>query len=267
MSWFQLIVLLFVSLLLVAEVSYRLGRRMPSAFADEARRSNFSTMTAATAGLFALLLGFTLAMADARFAARRDIKMDEAVAIDEAYRRTEILPDPQREASKTLLRDYVEARRDYYQSTTDEPTQRAHRLHGELWYHAMTATRAHPDWDSLVAYVDSLGDVIQLEAKRGLALDIRVPQTLRGLLVVVALFAVAVTAFGSAVSSRRSYLSSVFVPLLVGLSLMVVSDLDRSRAGLIATGDLPMERLQRKLAASWIDTASAAAMPPWPPTF
>lgn len=250
MLWLSTI-LVFVALLVTAELAYRLGRRLKDSFASEARRSNYSTMTAATLGLFALVLGFTLAMADSRFAARRIILVDEAVAIDEAYRRADILPDPQRAISKGLLRDYVAVRRAYYHATDDsEPTARGRQLHGELWRHAMDATRAHPDWDALVAYVEALGEVIQLEARRALAIDARLPPTIRTLLLIVALFAVAVTAFGSAQTATRSYLASFLVPGLIGISLAVIADLDRSRAGLIATGDLPMERLQRALDAA-----------------
>jgi len=252
-------VVVMIALLVTTELMYRAGRSTRMA-RDEATRSQISTLQASTLGMLALILGFTLSMADSRFGTRRQIVRAEAAAVGTTYLRADFLPEPERSQSRELLRSYVDARRAYFRASPDEApatTARAQALHVQLWTHTATAATAHPDWDVLGTYIESLNEMIDLEAARDLTIEGRLPPAIRGLLFLVALVAVGVTGYATGFARVRSPLSLYVTPILVALAGAVIADLDRTRAGIISTGDRPMERLQR----SMVDERAALGTP------
>src|SRR5215469_3053184 len=72
--------------------------------------------------LLALLLGFTIAGVIPRFNQRRDLVVEEAVSINATWLQAQILPEPQRERSLQLLRQYVAVRRQFSAITLSNPT-------------------------------------------------------------------------------------------------------------------------------------------------
>ena len=103
-EWHVLLILGGI-LVLVAELGFRLGMRLHVSH-DEARKEQIGGLQAAVLGLLGLLLGFTFAMAVARYDARRDLVVQEANAIGTTYLRAQLLPEPQRTDSIELLRSY-----------------------------------------------------------------------------------------------------------------------------------------------------------------
>jgi hypothetical protein len=249
--WFSGVALLAV-LLVTSELLYRTGRKSRSR-SDETVRSQVSTAQASTLGLLALFLGFTMSMAESRFTARRQIVVKEAAAVGTTYLRADILPEPVRSESKALLRDYVAARRDYFRASASEApaaTARAQAIHAALWSKMDSVVPEVVDSDATALYVESLNEMIDLEAIRDVAIVARLPWTIRMLLVLIAIIAVGVTAYSTGLGGVRIPLTLVLVPFLIASTFYVIIDLDRSRAGLITTGDLPMMRLQRTLDAA-----------------
>jgi hypothetical protein len=242
------IVLVFVG---AAEVAFRVGRAGRD---HDVLRAQVATVQASTLGLLALLLGFTMAMADSRFDARRKVNLLEANAIGTTYLRADFLSEPERSETRRLLREYVGARRDYFEARPGEDEEaasaRAQSIHDELWKRAAVVGRAHPDWEVLGAYVKSLNEMIDAEASRDLVVHARVPATVRMLVLLVALASVGITGYATGLARLRNPLSLFVLPCLVAVSCALILDLDRSRAGFISTGDAPMQRLERTLTRS-----------------
>lgn len=242
-------IMLAAALLLTAEVIYRFGVTKSEGY-DDRRIGQVATVQAATLGLLALVLGFTMSMAEARFNMRRQILVAEANAIGTTYLRTDFLSEPERTRSRELIRSYVASRRVYYSASEDEApaaTARSQALSSQLWSYAASVAGEHPDWDVLATYVESLNEMIDLETTRDMAIRARVPGLIDGLLVLVAFAAMGVTGFATGVSRARTALSLYVVPVLVAMACGVIMDLDRTRFGLISSGDRPMERLQQRL--------------------
>jgi hypothetical protein len=249
--WLSDLILLVV-LLVTSEALYRAGRASRRR-GDENVRSQVSTTQASTLGLLALFLGFTMSMAESRFTARRQIVVKEAAAVGTTYLRADILPEPVRSESKALLRDYVAARRDYFRASASEApaaTARAQAIHAALWSKMDSIVPEVVDSDVTALYVQSLNEMIDLEGIRDVAIVARLPWTIRFLLVLVAVITIGVTAYATGLGGQRVPLSLVLLPILIAFTVYVIIDLDRSRAGLITTGDLPMIRLQRTLVES-----------------
>ena len=245
---------LSVTIVLVAtsELAFRFARRRSRKDAGK----DLGTTQASTLGLLALVLGFTLAMAESRFSSRRQVVLDESLAVGTTYLRTDFLPEPQRSRSKLLLREYIDARIAFY--STEEATPRSQALQTRLWAELAAVASTH-DTPLLGTYVTSLNQMIDLEAARDLILAARVPWTIHLLVLVVAFVAIGINGYAVGLGRIRIPISLTVVPLLVAFSYSVLLDLDRSRAGLISTGDRPMERLKQSLPS--IPGTSSARVP------
>ena len=77
------------------EAGLRLGRRRGRQ-PDPEPQQPILTLVASILSLCAFILGFTFGLASSHFDARSQAVFDEAVAISTAYRRAELLPDPER---------------------------------------------------------------------------------------------------------------------------------------------------------------------------
>jgi hypothetical protein len=243
--------IVMVVLLATSEAMFRVGR--VHRFREDVQvRSQITTAQASMLGLLALMLGFTMSMAESRFDARRRIVLDEAAAVGTTYLRAELLPEPVRTRSRGLLREYVDARRTFFHANHQEApaaTARAHAIHRELWAGVVSLAPTHETSDMLALYAASLNDMIDLEAMRDVAVMARLPETVHMLVIMCALVAVALTGFASGVSGKRVGLVVWLLPVLIACAYAIIMDLDRSREGLISTGDMPMRRLEQLLRA------------------
>jgi hypothetical protein len=249
MTFWFLAVTVTVVFLAVAEAAFRVGRGKP-VWEDERMRSQVTTVQASTLGLLALILGFTLSMAEERFAKRREILFAEAGAIETTYLLAGTLPEPTRSQTRELIRRYVPVRIEYGAATQDEAaaaTARSLQIQKELMAVATAFAREHPDWDLTASYLESLIQMFKLELGRDLALAARVPPTIHVLLILIAVLAIGVSGFAAGMVTGRSWMTLYLVPLLLALAYMVIADLDRSRAGFISTGDRPMQRIEAML--------------------
>lgn len=243
-------VVIILMLLGAAELMFRVGLKSQAAD-DDRVRTQVTTVQASSLGLLALILGFTMSMADVRFDARRHVLAEEAGAVSTAIVLAEALPDAERARSRELLRRYVDERREFFGATGEElerATKAAQDINRELTAIAASVGRAHPDWEVAGSFLEAVADVVRLEARRELVLAARVPKTVNVLNLVVAVVAIGISGFAAGLSRRRSFLSLFVVPILIGLSYMLIVDIDRSRAGFVSTGDRPMIRLQQVLA-------------------
>jgi hypothetical protein len=255
--WFGALTVVF-ALIAAAELAYRAGRRSPIRD-DELARSQVTTVQASTLGLLALLLGFTLSMADSRFGGRRATVFAEAAAVETAYLVADGLPDTERVQARRLLREYVTARRAYFAGEGYEvaaATARAQAIQADLVAVASSLTRAHPDYDLFVTFATSVADVVRLEMTRDLMINARIPATIHGLVLIVAVAAVGMSGFATGLVGRRSAVILYVIPVLIALAYTLIADLDRSRAGFISTGDAPMTRVQEMMDRQPVPTAS-----------
>ena len=255
---------IFVALLAISELMFRTGRSRGRP-ASEDVHSQITAAQASSLGLLALMLGFTLSMAESRFNARRGVLIEEANAISTTYLRADYLGEPIRSQSRQLIREYVKARRVFYRASLAEApaaTARAEELQRQLWALVVSYAPTHLDSDVAALYIESLNQVIDLEATRDVAVIARLPWTINLLLVIVALVAVGITGYATGIGGARVSVMLYVTPALIAVACAIVADLDRARAGHISTGDLPMIRLERWLESqNRIEAASEKVMP------
>lgn len=225
-----------------------LGRRCARYFKIEdvpQRKEQMGTIRDGLFILVSLLLGFTLTMAVSRFGERRSLLVEEAVSIGTTYLRAATLPQPYRDHSRQLLREYVDTRLELGNVGVDagrynDVVHRAKHLQEDLWLDA--ATVAQNDRSAVTAvYVNSLNETIDLHEKRVAAFENRVPQPVWLLIISVSL--IAVFTRGSTLATRF-WLTLILLPITIALVVALIADLDAPSRGLIRLDQRALQRLK-----------------------
>lgn len=200
--------------------------------------------------LVSLLLGFTLNMAVSRYGERRSLLVEEAISLGTTYLRASTQPQPFRDYSKQLLREYVDTRLELDNvginaSRFHEPVSRAKRLQEDLWLDA--AALAQNDHTAITAvYLNSLNETIDLYEKRVAAFESRIPQPVRFLIIFVSL--IAVFTRGSTLTARF-WLTLILVPITIAIVVGLIADLDTPSRGLLRLEQRAMQRLKAEMSA------------------
>ena len=194
--------------------------------------------------LLSLLLGFTLTFATSRFAERRSVAVEEAISIGTTYLRASTLPQPYRDRSKQLLREYVDARLALDDAERfNEARSRSQHIQEELWLDA--AAVAQNDRSAITAvYVNSLNETIDLDAKRVAAFEYHVAPPIWILIISVS-FIVGFTR--GATMTSRFWLSLILIPLTIAIVVALIADLDTPSHGLIRLDQRPLQRLKAEI--------------------
>jgi hypothetical protein len=233
-----------------SEVGFRLGRR-PAKQTPENTKSQLLTVEAGVLGVLGLLLAFTMSMAVTRFEVRKQLVLEEANAIGNAYLRAQLLPPPEAKELADLLRAYTDVRVPQKESRGYEQIiamrQQSAPLQDAFWQRAAAYGQKDPNPVRSGLLLQSLNDVIDLDAARWMALLNHVPETVIYVIAMVALLALMVVGFTFGVGGRRQLFSTCVLSLSITLVLAVIVDLDRPRGGLIRVSQQPLLDLQKRL--------------------
>ena len=164
--------------LLATEAGFLLGRRSQETM--EITSNPGYTIQAPALGLLALLLGFTFSMAVSRYDARKQVVLEESNAIGTTFLRAQLLPEPPREEVSNLLRRYVEVRLEFYEAGNDqkmlqEVRDETERFQSQLWADGAALAEKDPRAVTTGLFLQSLNEMIDLNAKRISALENHVP--------------------------------------------------------------------------------------------
>lgn len=239
--------LLFGLLLLMAEVGYRLGRRRSGPAAPQ-----LATVENALLGLLGLLLGFSYSMAEARFELRKNLVVEEANAIGTSWLRAGLLPEPERTLERADLRRYVDSRLAFYEAGVSEEKLRAARrnaarMQERFWARASAVAAQEPRAVTTGLLLQSLNEVIDLDAKRQAALENHVPTVIPLLLCLIAVLALSVIGYGGGHHKLRGALSTTLLAMAIAAVFFTILDLDLPRQGLIRISQRRMIELRESL--------------------
>jgi hypothetical protein len=252
-------------LLVMLGVALELGYRVSAHFCLLEDTNRKDQLVAIRDGLFvllSLLIGFTLALAGARFAERRSLLVEEAVSIATSYLRAGTLPQPYRDQSQSLFRNYVDSRLELQDAIVDPArfdavTKRAKRIQEELWNNAAAVARI--DRTAVTAtYINSLNETIDLHEKRVAAFENRIPLSIWSLISLVAL--IAVFSRGLTLKSRF-WPTLIIIPLTIAIVVGLIADLDASGSGWIRLDHRVIQRLKVDLNAESRASAHPAFRP------
>ena len=231
------------------ECGYRFGRYRGQK-SDE-KEEAVGAIVGATVGLLAFMLAFTFGLAASRWDTRREVFLDETNAIGTTYLRADLLPGDHGANVRNLLREYVDVRLEVQKPNADvrDLIRRSESLHTRLWAETVKASR-HKDKDSemISSFVGTLNQVIDLHTKRvTVGIRGRIPATIWGTLIFLAIVAVAGTGYQAGLSgSRRSVLGLGLVLGFV-VVLWLIADLDRPMEGVLRVNQQAMIDLRESM--------------------
>ena len=246
----QLGLFLMVAVGGAAALGITLGNRMR--VRGRGNRESVGVVQAALLGLVGLLLAFGLAMAVGRFEDRRSGVVRQANHIGTTYLRAQLLAEPTRSESLTLLRQYADgalalARSVPRSATFEQHDEELERLHRALWAMAGDAVRRDPEGTAPRLYVDSLNAMIDAHTDRVSSLYNGVPGSVVALEILASAVAVGMLSLYLA-TLGRSLVSALLSAGLIVVILFVTVDLDRPRRGSITVPDGPLVDLLASMA-------------------
>ncbi|WP_165190968.1 hypothetical protein [Caulobacter soli] len=225
-------------------------------------------IVSATLGLLALLMGFTFSLAVDRYEARRLLVVEEANAIGTTYLRTQMLEPVDRARISKMLVDYTDNRLALAKAPRDqvEPLlARNDQMLTDLWTATLAAWPSIKGLDFSSAYLESMNTLIDLDASRKAARLARVPSAVFFVLFIYVVTSAGVLGYAGANKEGRG--ATVFLYLLLAISLLLTLDIDRPANGRVTESQAPMERLRDTLKTQppevfdRLSVAKAAASP------
>jgi hypothetical protein len=242
LSTFWLVVVLFVVVIGAVAAGMVIGRWIRSQ--SDAHRESVGVVQGTLLGLVGLLLAFGLTMAVGRYEARRGLVVQEANDIGTTYLRAQLLAEPTRTTSLTLLRRYADVAIDFADEVPDtrrfdDDIVQIAGIQRELWAVAGDAVRADPLGTAPRLYIETLNTMIDTHTSRTSSLRNRVPDTVVLLQVVGSAVALGVLSLYLALLGR-GVITSLTAAAIVTLVLLISFDLDRPQRGFITVPYAPL---------------------------
>jgi hypothetical protein len=203
--------------------------------ATEDIQDDVDTILAATLTLLGLIIGFTFSMAVTRYDQRKNLEEGEANAIGTAYVRADLLPSADAARVRTLLKEYLDVRIEFYeardpQRLADIASRRA-KLQADLWTTVQRAATAQPS--SVIALaVSGMNDVLNAQGYTQAAWWNRIPPAAWLLMIIIAVCSNILIGYGAHRTKARRLLLFV-LPLVVSISFFLIADIDSPRGGVI----------------------------------
>ncbi|MCU0500671.1 MAG: DUF4239 domain-containing protein [Anaerolineae bacterium] len=235
--------------LLSAEAGWRLGnyrRQRPHHEKD----APVGAVVGATLGLLAFLLAFTFGMAASRYDTRRQLVLQEANTIGTTYLRADLLPEPQRSGIRNLLREYAALRVGGVSSIiTPRVMAQSGALHDRLWADAVAVGAQSPN--SIVGglFIQSLNELIDLDATRVAAGRSRIPDTIWLALYAVTILTMAAMGYQFGLTGEHSWPVTILLTLVFTTVILLIADLDRPQEGLLRVSQQAVIDLINKIGA------------------
>ena len=238
-----LLVLVFIVQWVAAQIGSRWLRRKREDI--EIVREDFGVIIAAALTLLGLIIGFTFSMAITRYDQRKNLEEEEANAIGTQYLRADLLPAPQADRVRKLLREYVEQRIRYYTSRDDADLAQINsytsRIQSELWQAVQAPAVAQPTPISALA-VAGMNDVINSQGYTQAAWWNRIPPAAWWLMISIAVCCNLLIGAGTREPARERVLMMV-LPLIVSISFFLIADIDSPRGGMIRVQPMNLQAL------------------------
>lgn len=241
------------AMLLTIDGGYRMGvhlrSRNPQRF-----QSLHPTIDASIFGLMGLLIAFTFSGAAARFDVRRNLVVQEAIAIGTAYLRLDLLPPEKQQELRDDFRTYVRSRLAVNEAIPDvtlnhaipdmkdvqAALDRSTVLQDKMWRKAVEAVGGiGPAERSLV--LASLNQVIDITTSNTAALMIHPPFVVFVMLGLTVVVASLIAGYEMSHSPARNWVSTISFAVLLASALYMIVDYEFPRVGLIRVD--PIDRL------------------------
>jgi hypothetical protein len=221
----------FVAQWLAAQAGNLIRQNIRPVKEDE--RNDFGVVQAATLTLLGLIIGFSFSMAVSRYDQRKNDEEAEANAIGTEYVRADLLPAGDAAKVRELLKKYIGLRMQFYTLQEGGQLEQVNHdtgmLQKELWAAVQAAATVQPSPVVALA-VAGMNDVLNSQGYTQAAWWNRIPIAAWMLMAAIALCSNLLIGYGA---RRSANLVFLILPLAVGISFFLISDIDSPRGGVI----------------------------------
>jgi len=210
---------------------------------------DFTFIVGATLTLLGLIIGFTFSMAVSRYDQRMNFEEQEANAIGTEYLRVDALPPADATKIRSLLKQYLDKRIQYYASRDTEAIAASNaatmQLQNQLWAAVIAPVKAQPTPVTALA-VAGLNDVLNAQGYAQAAWWNRIPAAAWILLITISFFCNLLIGYGVRLKSELLFL---ILPVVLSISFFLIADIDSPRRGVIHIRAQNLESLAESLKA------------------
>ena len=228
-------VALFVVLLLLLDVGWRLGLRQVRKRGAEAQ-AGVGIVDGSVYALLALLVGFAFSGAATRFDHRRELIANEADAAGTAWQRADLLPAEQQVIIHDGFRRYLDALIQWY-SADDAATSLVHQpaavtlAQDNLWSRSVAACLTTGGEPARMLLLPALNELFGAVEKERMARRMHPPSVIFAMLAITALAAALFAGYGLASSTTRNWIYMIGIAATVSIAVYVILELEYPRLG------------------------------------
>lgn len=228
---------LFLGMLVMLEIGRRLGLRRV-ALDPEGAKEGIGTLEGSVFGLLGLLVAFTFAGAAERYESRRDLVVQEANAIGDAWARLDTLPAETQPAIRDGMRRYVEARLETYRRIPDldavrKELRRSVEIQDEVWKGAVAACADPRGQRVTMLVLPALDAAFDMTTIRTAAAMHHPPLAIYLLLFILALASALIAGHGMTGGRRHNWTAMLGYAAATAIAIYTILDLEFPRIGLI----------------------------------
>jgi hypothetical protein len=248
--------LLFVLTTLVVsgtiELGYLVGKRAHRRSEDE-KESPVSAIAGTVLALLAFILAFTFSIVTDRYDARRSLVREQAAAIRTAYNSSDFLPQPLRDESRELYREYIAlvVEAGTTGQTGDDLAETLAELRvtqEQIWDLAVENVEAGDTTDISSFYVQSVDEMRNVYALRvSVAVQSRMPSKLLIVLYVLVGLGMFAVGYQTAIAASRRTWLMLILALSFSIVISLIAVLDNPARGVIGVSQRPLIDLQTEM--------------------
>lgn len=239
--------LFFLATLLVSMgVGFLIGRHKLKNLGKSAKRAKSDVVLTGMFALLGLILAFTYAFSLSRADARKQAVMEEANAIDTAFLRADLAPEPLRLELKTLLLEYARTRVISESDVTDSDVLRqiigqSLGIQEKLWPAALKSIAAGSSaGPKEISILHSVNDVLDAHTRRVVNGFDQLPTAVLLLMLIISSGALGVAGYNSGVAGHEDRWGLRVLSLLLTIVMLLITDFDRSHSGFIRIDQQPL---------------------------
>lgn len=237
-------VVLFILLITCYILGYRLRLRVIR-HRENQTLEDLGAINGTLLGLLALLLAFSFGMSNSRYDTRRELIIEEANDVGTVILRTDFFPDSVRQRMRSYLKEYVEARIEFYKADMDLEKAYAAMVRGNeisthLWAMSTDFARKEPILTKTSELIPALNAMMDITTTRRAAGEATIPDSIMYFLFVLCLTSSFLLGYDR--KNKFDWVVVIGFALMLSTTVFTIIDLDRPRSGLIDM-DKPNQRI------------------------
>ena len=217
---------------------------------DELQHAPVGTIVGSAFALLAFMLAFTFQIATNRYDARKELLLEEVTNIRTTYLRAGLLKEPMRSDAKKLLLEYIDIRAELARDTSklEVALSQSQLILNSLWDYAEALAEEDRSSEVYALFTQSVNDLYDNYNQRiTMTFEYRIPPLINWILLIIAFFTMFTIGYQFGISGKGSFRINVFLAIIFGVVMFLITSLDRPEKGLARLNQKPVFSLEKQM--------------------